>query len=1090
MKGLNFGSTIDAIPNPALMFLLQLLNERILHAFTGLFYLNHYYLYVMDELFDVFDETAPKAGNKANRRDKKSKKRSASGSVKSEVTQQNGDSTMEDAPNGEVSDKESEKPEAPDSASAEREQKRQRREEEQEAEPVVTDAFETEQSREVAASAGLQAQKDDKAVVLSHQVRHQVSLPPDYDYVPISQHKRPEKPAREWPFTLDPFQEVSIASIERNESVLVSAHTSAGKTVVAEYAIAQCLKNNQRVIYTSPIKALSNQKYREFNAEFGDVGLMTGDVTINPTATCLVMTTEILRSMLYRGSEIMREVAWVVFDEVHYMRDKSRGVVWEETIILLPDKVRYVFLSATIPNAMQFAEWITKTHSQPCHVVYTDFRPTPLQHYFFPAGADGIHLVVDEKGIFREENFNKAMASIADKAGDDGSDPMAKRKGRGKDKRTNKGGKKEGPTDIYKIVKMIMMKNYNPVIVFSFSKRDCENYALQMSQLAFNDESEKAMVTKVFNSAIEMLSDEDKELPQIQHILPLLRRGIGIHHSGLLPILKETIEILFQEGLIKVLFATETFSIGLNMPAKTVVFTSVRKFDGIAQRWVTPSEFIQMSGRAGRRGLDERGIVIMMIDEKMEPAVAKDIVRGEQDKLNSAFYLGYNMILNLMRIEGIKPEFMLERCFYQFQNAASVSTLEREMQALEQRRAETVVEDEAEIKEYYDLRQNLDGYAREMKAVIAHEQYLLKFLQSGRLVKVKYKDYDFGWGAVVNFSKVRPAKGQKVEDLPPGQTVVVDVLMLVAADVTTPPTGSKLNDDLPPGVRPPAPGERGKMEVVPVMNGTIDSVGHLRVFLPADLRTQEQRNTVRKALEEISRRFPDGVAILDPIENMGITDESFKRLLRKIEVLEHKLLNSPLHKSERLPQLYDQYAAKVELTAKIKAKRKQIQDALSVLQLDELKNRKRVLRRLAFINDHDVVQLKARVACEISTGDELVLAELLFNRFFNELTPEQCAAALSCFIFEEKSQDAPALKEELAKPFREIQAQARQVAKVSAESKVLVNEEEYLQSFKPELMEVVLAWTKGASFATIWCVHSYSGAWIVRRLMLTFIAVR
>jgi ATP-dependent RNA helicase DOB1 len=360
------------------------------------------------------------------------------------------------------------------------------------------------------------------------------------------------------------------------------------------------------------------------------------------------------------------------------MRDATRGVVWEETIILLPDKVRYVFLSATIPNAMQFAEWIVKMHNQPCHVVYTDFRPTPLQHYFFPAGADGIHLIVDEKGVFREENFQKAMSSIASKKGDDPADAMAKRKGKGKDKKLNKGGNK-GPSDIYKIVKMIMLKNYNPVIVFSFSKRECEACALQMSALAFNDDSEKEMVSKVFDSAIEMLSEEDRNLPQIQNILTLLRRGIGVHHSGLLPILKETIEILFQEGLIKVLFATETFSIGLNMPAKTVVFTSVRKFDGFSQRWVTPSEFVKMSGRAGRRGLDDRGIVIMMVGEEMDPAVAKEIVRGEQDRLNSAFHLGYNMILNLMRVEGISPEFMLERSFYQFQNVASAAGFEKGM---------------------------------------------------------------------------------------------------------------------------------------------------------------------------------------------------------------------------------------------------------------------------------------------------------------------------------------------------------------------------------------------------------------------------
>lgn len=258
------------------------------------------------------------------------------------------------------------------------------------------------------------------------------------------------------------------------------------------------------------------------------------------------------------------------------------------------------------------------------------------------------------------------------------------------------------------------------------------------------------------------------------------------------------------------------------------------------------------------------------------------------------------------------------------------------------------------------------------------------------------------------------------------------------------------------------------MEVVPVLLSCIDSIGHIRIFLPQELRSNEQRNTVRKALEEVKRRFPDGIAILDPIENMGITDDSFKKLLRKIELLESRLLSNPLHNSPRLPNLYNQYAAKVELSNKIKNIKKEITKALSVMQLDELKCRKRVLRRLGFINDADVVQLKARVACEISTGDELVLSELLFNRFFNELTPEQCAACLSCFIFEEKSKEVPSLKEELARPYREIQKQARVIAKISTESKVVLNEDDYLKSFKMELMEVVYAWCHGKSFADIW----------------------
>jgi ATP-dependent RNA helicase DOB1 len=253
----------------------------------------------MEGLFDVFED---KPGETAKEKPKKdrSRKRQANGETKDHTgaTDGQGDSSVAEGPGKPVS----QVPTADPSDQKETWSKRQRRQ--VEAEPVVTDSFETEQSREVAASAGLQAAKEGTAVILSHQVRHQVALPPDYNYIPISEHKAPETPARTWPFTLDPFQKVSIASIERGESVLVSAHTSAGKTVVAEYAIAQSLKNNQRVIYTSPIKALSNQKYREFTQEFGDVGLITGDVTINPTATCLVMTTEVCFCPLNSGSKI------------------------------------------------------------------------------------------------------------------------------------------------------------------------------------------------------------------------------------------------------------------------------------------------------------------------------------------------------------------------------------------------------------------------------------------------------------------------------------------------------------------------------------------------------------------------------------------------------------------------------------------------------------------------------------------------------------------------------------------------------------------------------------------------------------------
>ncbi|KAG7029866.1 DExH-box ATP-dependent RNA helicase DExH10 [Cucurbita argyrosperma subsp. argyrosperma] len=419
--------------------------------------------------------------------------------------------------------------------------------------------------------------------------------------------------AKTYPFSLDPFQQVSVSCLERNESILVSAHTSAGKTAVAEYAIAMAFRDKQRVIYTSPLKALSNQKYRELSQEFKDVGLMTGDVTLSPNASCLVMTTEILRGMLYRGSEVLKEVAWVIFDEIHYMRDRERGVVWEESIIFLPPAIKMVFLSATMSNATEFAEWICNIHKQPCHVVYTDFRPTPLQHYVFPVGGNGLYLVVDENEQFREDNFMKLLDTFAKQ-----KQIAGHRTSNGKSSgRIAKGGSGSGGSDIYKIVKMIMERNFQPVIVFSFSRRECEQHAMSMSKLDFNTDEEKDTVEHVFRNAILCLNEEDRELPAIELMLPLLQRGIAVHHSGLLPVIKELVELLFQEGLVKALFATETFAMGLNMPAKTVVFTAFKKWDGDSHRFIGSGEYIQMSGRAGRRGKDDRGICIIMIDEQV-----------------------------------------------------------------------------------------------------------------------------------------------------------------------------------------------------------------------------------------------------------------------------------------------------------------------------------------------------------------------------------------------------------------------------------------------------------------------------------------
>ncbi|OXB80156.1 UNVERIFIED_CONTAM: hypothetical protein H355_011614 [Colinus virginianus] len=823
---------------------------------------------------------------------------------------------------------------------------------------------------------------------------HEVALPADEEFTGLK--PRTGKPAKEYPFSLDAFQREAILCVDNNQSVLVSAHTSAGKTVCAEYAIALALREKQRVIFTSPIKALSNQKYREMYEEFQDVGLMTGDVTINPTASCLVMTTEILRSMLYRGSEVMREVAWVIFDEIHYMRDS-------ETIILLPDNVHYVFLSATIPNARQFAEWICHLHKQPCHVIYTDYRPTPLQHYIFPAGGDGLRLVVDEN-----------------------------------------------------IVKMIMERNFQPVIIFSFSKKDCEAYALQMTKLDFNTDEEKKMVEEVFNNAIDCLSDEDKKLPQVEHVLPLLKRGIGIHHGGLLPILKETIEILFSEGLIKALFATETFAMGINMPARTVLFTSASKFDGKDFRWISSGEYIQMSGRAGRRGMDDRGIVILMVDEKMSPTIGKQLLKGSADPLNSAFHLTYNMVLNLLRVEEINPEYMLEKSFYQFQHYRAIPGVVEKVNKLEEQYNKIVIPNEENVVIYYKIRQQLAKLGKEIEEYIHKPKYCLPFLQPGRLVKVKNEDDDFGWGVVVNFSKksnVKPNSGE----LDP--LYVVEVLLHCSKE--------SLKNSATEAAKPARPDEKGEMQVVPVLVHLLSAISSVRLYIPKDLRPIDNRQSVLKSIQEVQKRFPDGVPLLDPIDDMGIKDQGLKKVIQKVEAFEHRMYSHPLHNDPNLETIYKLCERKAQVAMDIKAAKRELKKARTVLQMDELKCRKRVLRRLGFATSSDVIEMKGRVACEISSADELLLTEMMFNGLFNDLSAEQATALLSCFVFQENSNEMPKLTEQLAGPLRQMQECAKRIARVSAEAKLEIDEENYLNSFRPNLMDVVYTWANGASFAHI-----------------------
>lgn len=517
--------------------------------------------------------------------------------------------------------------------------------------------------------------------------------------------------AREWPFELDIFQKEAVYHLENGDSVFVAAHTSAGKTVVAEYAIALAARHMTKAIYTSPIKALSNQKFRDFRETFDEVGILTGDVQINPEASCLIMTTEILRSMLYRGADLIRDVEFVIFDEVHYVNDFERGVVWEEVIIMLPEHVTLILLSATVPNTYEFASWVGRTKQKDIYVISTPKRPVPLEHYIW-AGKN-IHKIVDHQKKFLEKGWKEADQAMRGKdkvlpppvaARGGGSQQRGNQRGgstrggnqqrggqRGGGQQRGRGGggppraghgpghmgragRPGGFTSVAQdknlwvhLVQFLKKQSLLPACIFVFSKKRCEENADALSNQDFSTAQEKSHIHMIIQKSIARLRPEDRVLPQIIRMRDLLGRGIAVHHGGLLPIVKEIVEILFAQTLVKVLFATETFAMGLNLPTRTVVFSGYRKHDGHSFRNLLPGEYTQMAGRAGRRGLDPVGSVIIVPpgggDQAPPVLDLQKMILDPPSKLQSQFRLTYNMILNLLRVEALKIEEMIKRSF-------------------------------------------------------------------------------------------------------------------------------------------------------------------------------------------------------------------------------------------------------------------------------------------------------------------------------------------------------------------------------------------------------------------------------------------
>ncbi|EDW24673.1 GL24270 [Drosophila persimilis] len=896
-------------------------------------------------------------------------------------------------------------------------------------------------------------------------------------------------PAMDFPFELDVFQKQAILKLEQRQYVFVAAHTSAGKTVVAEYAIALSKRDLTRTIYTSPIKALSNQKYRDFRKTFKDVGLITGDLQIEPTASCLIMTTEILRSMLYCGSDITRDLEYVIFDEVHYINNPERGHVWEEVIILLPDHVNIIMLSATVPNTMELADWVGSTKKRKVYVISTLKRPVPLQHFLYTGAGgksrDDIFLLVDANGRYLQGNYEKAVERKKEMQGKSKS-------GAGASGSKNYVNAKQEQYTWIGLIDFLKRNNKMPVVAFTLSRNRCDTNVAALQSVDLNTEKEKGAVQKFFLQCLAKLKPPDRSIPQVMVLKDALERGIGVHHSGILPILKEIVEMLFQNGLVKLLFATETFSMGVNMPARTVVFDSHKKFDGLEVRNLKPGEYIQMAGRAGRRGHDETGTVIVLCKGNVPPSMElRPMILGLPEKLQSQFILRYAVILTCLRIESIKVEDIMQFSFKEFNQKLQLPTQQKQLRIAEDKFAmlPTLGEHLQPLVHFYDKSIHYWKEKHRVMKFIVTQAKIQKELKVGRVIVITQGKHYNKLGILLNIKSVL------------GKDTMYKVLVL---DHQFKAKENELVNrgefyykilSLTPKNKFFQPEGIGGHAVLDIKAIDIVSITKSTFKVDADvvIRNWEQRQlerfkdtppgaTVVKAVSDLHQLNENYIANVDSIKFINLAKEinvnadTEVDLLQSVEQLGRQV-------ADLLPHTniagFEQEFAKVYERRMLELHIEELRFKNSAKNLSlypDYCNKLKVLHALNYIDEQNEVTLKGKVACEMGQN-ELLITELILCNMFNDLEPAEIAALLSGLVFQAKIQGEPVIPEAL----KECVAAFEQIS-----DKILAEEQRFQASTESEsrlnfgLLEVVYEWARNKPFAEIMKLTEVQEGIIVR----------
>ena len=763
-------------------------------------------------------------------------------------------------------------------------------------------------------------------------------------------------PSSVFSFELDGFQHNAIDSLNAGRSVVVCAPTGSGKTLIGEYAIYRAMARGKRVFYTTPLKALSNQKLRDFRSEFGfdSVGLLTGDVSINRDAPILVMTTEIFRNMLY-GTPIgqvgtsLIDVEAVVLDECHYMNDRQRGTVWEESIIYCPESIQLVALSATVDNSDQLTDWLNQVHG-PTDLIYSDFRPVPLHFHFG-----------NSKGLFRLLNDDNSELNHR----------LVKRK-RKRGDRSKQIARQESPGLSY-VLEHLRERDMLPAIYFIFSRRGCDRAVAEVGDLWLVDGDEAQRL----RPQIDDFLTRNPDAGRAGHVGPLYR-GIAAHHAGILPAWKGLVEELFQQGLIKVVFATETLAAGINMPARTTIISTLSKRTDSGHRLLNPSEFLQMAGRAGRRGMDEVGHVVTLQTPFEGAKEAGYLATSNPDPLVSQFSPSYGMVLNLLQTHTLEEaKALVERSFGQYlanlhlqPHYKQISEVKQQLTNVQSKIAN--VSDE-EVAQYEKLRQRLKVERKllttlqEQAAETRKEELtmMLSFAVSGTLLSLK---------------------GDNAE---------------VSAPVTAVLVGKTPGSDTPFLV---CLGQNNRWYVTSV-HDVIDLYAQLpRIDVPSNLVPPSElalKPGESCAGDEIT--IDIATQIPESTDSLSMAPEVVEQL-RVVTSLQEQMESSPLHGLGNAASIYKRQARAAQLEAEIQELRSQVEQE-SQRHWDEFITLIEILQYFEALDNLVPTEL-GQMAAAIRGENELWLGLVLNSGNLNDLAPHHFATAIAGLVTETSRPDS------------------------------------------------------------------------------------